>query len=153
LREERDLSVLLWIGEAIPHTSRWQATFQRYLEGIKDRVRAFGGDPGEIGPSPTGDGKGQRPPHKPPEGEKQNAYTGKISGLIFDRFGDFEGFLLDTEDGERKYFSRERDLANLAERAWHERLRITVLSERDEPHRPLRIIVHQPPVSFLGGSE
>jgi len=34
----------------------------------------------------------------------------------------------------------------LAERAWRERLRITVWAERHEPHRPLSIIVREPPV-------
>jgi hypothetical protein len=150
LPEERDLSVLLWIGEAIPHNSRWSLVFQRYLEGIKGRVRDFGGDPGTIGPSPSGDGKGQPPPHKPPEGEERRAYTGKISALIFDRFGDFEGFILDTEDGERerKFFSRERDMAELAERVWRERLRLTVWVDKDEPHQPRTIIIHQPPAAF-----
>ena len=146
--EERDLSVLRWIGEAIPHHSRWYPVFHRYLEQIGERVNVFGGDPTQILPSPTGDGKWERPPHKPLEEEKRMAFTGKISGLIFDRFGNFEGFLLDTEDGDRKFFSRERDVEELAERAWRERLRITVWAERDEPHHPLTIIVHQPPVSF-----
>ncbi|MFQ5435422.1 MAG: hypothetical protein ACE5FD_11155 [Anaerolineae bacterium] len=148
MAEERDLSVLRWIGEAIPHHNRWYPVFRRYLEQIGERVKVFGGDPTQILPSPTGDGRRERPPHKPPEEEKRMAFTGKISGLIFDRFGDFEGFLLDTEDGDRKFFSRERDLEELAERAWRERLRITVWAECDEPHRPLTIIVHQPPVSF-----
>jgi hypothetical protein len=82
-----------------------------------------------------------RPKH--PHEERQ-AFTGKIAGLIFDRFGDFEGFLLDTE-GERKFLSREREVAELAERVWRDRLRITVWTERDEPHRPLSIIILQPP--------
>ncbi len=76
------------------------------------------------------------------------AFTGKIVGLLFDRFGDFEGFVLDTEEGERKFFSREKQMAELAERVWRERLRITVVVERDEAHRPLSIIVREPPAPF-----
>lgn len=68
--------------------------------------------------------------------------------LVFDRYGDFEGFLLDTEDGDRRYTTRERDLAELAERAWRERLRITVCTEHHTPHRPETITVLPPPVSF-----
>jgi hypothetical protein len=56
LPEERQLSVLRWIGEAIPTTSRWYPVFQRYLEAIAGRVRTFGGDPTEILPSPLGNG-------------------------------------------------------------------------------------------------
>jgi hypothetical protein len=137
--EERDLSVLRWIGEAIPPRSRWHFVFRRYLDQIADRVKAFGGNPGEILPSPTGDGR-RKPSH-----EEQEAFTGKITGLIFDRFGDFEGFLLQTEDGERKFLSRERDVAELAERVWRDRLRITVWTELDEPHRPSSVIIRQPP--------
>jgi hypothetical protein len=145
VREERDLSVLRWISEAIPVHARWYLAFRRYLAVIAGRVSAFGGDPSLILPSPTGDGK-QKP--GPEEGEEQEGFRGKIGGLIFDRFGDFEAFLLDTEDGERKFFSREKDVAVLVERAWRERLQITVWAERDEPHRPRSILVHEPPDLF-----
>jgi hypothetical protein len=89
-------------------------------------------------------GRKKHPRHE----ERRLAFTGKISGLIFDRFGDFEGFLLDTEDGEREYCSREREVKDSAERAWRERLQITVWAECGEPHRPLSIIVRQPPAPF-----
>jgi hypothetical protein len=56
--------------------------------------------------------------------------------------------LLDTEDGERKFFSREKEIEELAERAWRERLRITVWAEHNEPHRPSSIIVREPPAPF-----
>jgi hypothetical protein len=148
LREERDLSVLLWISEAIVPSSRWYRVFRRYIELIGGRVKSFGGDPGQILPSPTGDGRRKHHRHERHEHEERHASTGKISGLIFDRFGDFEGFLLDTEDGERRFFSREKEIKELAERAWRERLRITVLAEKDEPHRPLSIIIRQPPAPF-----
>jgi hypothetical protein len=148
LTEERQLSVLRWIAEAIPHNNRWYPVFRRYLEQIAVRVKVFGGDPTRILPSPTGEGI---PKHRRREEyEPRMAFTGKIAGLIFDRFGDFEGFLLDTEDGERKFRSREKDIAELAERAWRERLRITVCAERHSPHQPECIIVRQPPVSFGG---
>jgi hypothetical protein len=144
--EEQQLSVLRWIGEAIPHHNRWYPVFRRYLERIAGRVKVFGGDPSRIRPSPTGEGAPKHRRHE--ECEERRAFTGKIAGLIFDRFGDFEGFLLDTEDGERRFFSREKEVEELAERVWRERLRITVFSERDEPHRPLSIIVREPPAPF-----
>jgi murein tripeptide amidase MpaA len=147
LTEERELSVLRWIAEAIPHHNRWYLVFRRYLEQIADRVRAFGGDPTQILPSPTGEVRRKPPPPKP---EKRIAFSGKIAGLIFDRFGDFEGFFLDTEDGERKFWSREREVKELAERAWRERLRITVWVEFHEPHRPVSIIIREPPAPFAG---
>jgi hypothetical protein len=145
LTEERDLSVLRWIGEAIPRHNRWYPVFRRYLEKIAGRVSAFGGDPTKILPSPTGEGI-----PKPPRREKRTAFTGKIGGLNFDRFGDFEGFLLDTEDGEREFCNREREVKELVERAWRERLRITVWVESDEPNRPVSITIWKPPAPFAG---
>lgn len=141
-REERDLSVLRWIARAIPAGSRWSLVFGRYVEEIAGRVRAFGGDPDTILASPTGDGRGH------PKHGKRVSYTGKICGLIFDRFGDFEGFLLDTDSGEHKFVSREKGMAELAQRAWRERLRVTVHAEVEEPHRPTSILVHRPPATF-----
>jgi len=102
-------------------------------------------------PSPTGDGKGRgngghgQPGHG---SEDLLCFTGKISGLIFDHFGNFEGFLLDEGRVDRKFLSRETGVAELVERAWRERLRITVCVERDEPHSPASIVIRQPPVSF-----
>ena len=153
LPEERQLSVMKWIGEAIPHDSRWFPVFQRYLQKLGGRVKSFGGDPGTIFPSPTGDGGRGHPKHPHPGGhehERQHAFTGKIAGLLFDRFGDFEGFLLDTEDGEHRFFSREKEVKELSERAWRERLRLTVWAEADEPWRPMSIVVREPPAQFSG---
>ena len=146
LPEERLLAWLKWKVSVIQQNLRWYPVLLRYLELVAGRVQGFGGDPGKILPSPTGDVPEEE--EEEHEREERTAFTGKISGLVFDRFGDFEGFLLDTEDGERKFFSREQEIEELAERAWSERLRITVWVERDEPHRPLSIIVREPPAHF-----
>lgn len=145
LNEERLLSVMKWIGNAIPAQSRWSPVFERYLQDLGGRVQTFGGDPGQILPSPTGHGS------KPvPGGEDRTTeeITGKISKLMFDHFGDFDGFVLETTHGEHKFFSREVELKQLAERAWRERLRITVYVGIDHPHRPISIVVHPLPASF-----
>jgi len=164
-REEERLSIMKWISASIPKKSRWWRVFQRYLEQLGGRVTFMGGQPGKVNPSPTGVWQvpykpGQpthpqpvHPVHSHPTHEQTHEHarwelTGKIAGLIFDRFGDFEGFVLDVEDGERKFFSREKEMEELAERAWRERLRITVWAEHDEPHRPRTIIVREPPAPF-----
>jgi hypothetical protein len=149
-REERDLSVLRWIAEFIPHHSRWYPVFHRYVSQIGGRVFTFGGDPNQILPSPTGDGRRKHRRHEEPESEKRKAFTGKIAGLIFDRFGDFEGFILDTEDGDREFFNREKKMEELAQRVWRERLRITVWVQCDEPNRPASITIREPPAPFAG---
>jgi hypothetical protein len=153
LREERDLSVLRWIAQAIPATSRWYPVFHRYLELIGERVGSFGGDPGKITPSPTGEGIPKPRPHpKPSHGEGRNehrCFTGKIESLRFDHFGDFIGFVLETECGDHTFFSREREVEHLAERAWRERLRVSVIACDHDHDRPERIIIHKPPASFV----
>ncbi|HEX7723720.1 MAG TPA: sialidase family protein [Pyrinomonadaceae bacterium] len=63
-REERLLSVMKWIGEAIPADSRWYPVFNRYLEQLGDRVAGFGGNPDDILPSPDGDGRRSKCDHK-----------------------------------------------------------------------------------------
>lgn len=153
LREERDLSVLRWIFESIPAANRWYLVFDRYIKKIAGRVKVFGGDPGKILPSPTGDGNGdQHPGHQHHPGKKEDdcrlSVTGKVVGLLFDHFGDFEGFTLETRERKHEFFSREKEIKILAEHAWIERLRITVMSARENAHRPLSIRIDQPPASF-----
>jgi hypothetical protein len=44
---------------------------------------------------------------KPEPAEPREAFTGKVVSLIYDGFGDFRGFVLDTEDGTRRFAARE----------------------------------------------
>ena len=141
-REERHLSVLRWIAESIPPGSRWHPVFERYIDVISSRVISFGGDPVHVRPSPYGWPTRHHEPHPPPGEERE----GKIAGLLFDRFGDFEGFVLETAAGEHRFLSRERHVEELAERAWRERLRVSVRAERDDPHHPASIAIWEPPV-------
>lgn len=97
----------------------------------------------KLGTGGRDDSHGQQHHH-----ERLEDHTGKIGGLMFDHFGDFEGFILETDEGERRYFNREADIRTLAERAWFERLRITVIAECESPGRPRKIIVRKPPAPF-----
>jgi hypothetical protein len=155
--EERAYSVLRWIQETIPGHDRWRPVFERYVGTIGDRVKALGGDPGHIRPSPDGSGVKPLPlpgpGHHPRPGhgaDQRLRLTGKIDGLVYDRFGDFEGFILDADDGdgdgrERVFRCRETEMAQVAARAWSQRVRVTVLFERDEPHKPLSLVLRSPP--------
>jgi hypothetical protein len=132
------LAVLRWIFETIPASSRWHPVFVRYLGALENQFVALGGKPGEIAPSPTGlwpTGRGF--------GEFRNGIAGKIEGLVFDHFGDFEGFVLESEDAERfHFFSRETGIERVAQRAMTERLRVTVIPEERNDRLPRRIILH-----------
>lgn len=53
--QEHLLSVLRWIGRAIPSEDRWSRVFARYVSQIADRVDALGGDSRRVAPSPSGE--------------------------------------------------------------------------------------------------
>jgi hypothetical protein len=135
--EERYFSMMKWVAEAIPPTSRWYLVMRRYLRQLADRVSYMNGDPSKIPAS----GTGILPiylPHPHPHGEHR--FVGKIESLHFDRFGDFDGFTLETTTGEiRRFDSREPRIEALAREAWRERLRVEVLVEARQPHRPASI--------------
>ncbi|MGO9059458.1 MAG: sialidase family protein [Candidatus Binataceae bacterium] len=163
LPEERNLSALKWIGEAIPSTARWHPVFRRYLEIIGGRVASFGGNPGQIVPSPLGNGvpglpgypghpgPPGHPGHPPgppshPGEEHHPSFSGKVDAIVYDRFGDFEAFILETFEGERRRFeSRELRVLALVERAWRYRITTTVVLRRHHPDHPYEIIVHGAP--------
>jgi hypothetical protein len=44
-----------------------------------------------------------------------------------------------------RFFSRERNVADVAERAWTDRLRVTIIPEQEGDHLPRRIILHPTP--------
>jgi hypothetical protein len=64
--ETRKLSVMRYIQQAIPASSRWYSIFVRYLDQIAARVRGFGADPDVVMPSPDGSGGMHRSPVCPP---------------------------------------------------------------------------------------
>ena len=168
--EERMLSVLRWIHQAIPTDSRWYPVFLRYLEQIARRVAEMGGDPDVVVADPDGEWKhrhrhdgnghdGQNDDGDSGEHDNDDAvddqnlhhghraqveHVGKIAGLVHNRYGEFVGFTLDTELGLRRYEGGERAMELLARWAWQDRITITVYSEAGDPDRPLRIVLDAP---------
>jgi hypothetical protein len=117
-------------------------------------VQSFGGDPTQILPSPTGMvGKPHPGPGGGPGGDQHVSHKGKVSGLVYDRFGDFEGFVLRTEHSDHQFHSREADIEVLVRRAWRERLRLRVWSEHGEPRDVSSIMILEPPVPFARHDE
>lgn len=145
LPEESLLAVFKWKIGQIPANNRWFPVLQRYIEQISGRVTGFGGNPQQIPPSPKGypvkpTGGGGHP------GEGLKDYTGKVSKLIYDRFGDFDGFAVETEQGNEKAFrSLERAIEELVRRAWLDRYVVTVFVRKDEPHVPVSIVLRRAP--------
>ncbi len=89
-----------------------------------------------------------QPPVETPNHDREQ-FTGKVVGIIYDRFGDFEGFNLATESGhERSFRGREHEVEELVRRAWIERIVITVIVRRAEPEGPISIILRRAPEPF-----
>lgn len=63
-RAMKNLSILRFIQQSIPATSRWSPIFTRWLNGLAGKVAGLGGDPNTVLPSPTG-GDGLSKCHEP----------------------------------------------------------------------------------------
>jgi kumamolisin len=76
---------------------------------------------------------------------EEDGFTGKVAALLFDHFGDFEGFLLEDLTGsEHRFESNEPDIEQLVDRAWADRIMTTVVANHHLPHRPISIILRAP---------
>lgn len=102
---------------------------------------------GQVPPSLNGypgKGRGPHPGHRPGHGREEGR-TGKVSAILYDRFGDFKGFRLRTESGEELAFhAHEPDLESLIRRAWEERWLITVEPSGHDHHWPRAVILRRP---------
>jgi hypothetical protein len=136
--EENTLAILKWRYEQANPLYRWRPVWRRLIELTEQRVAGLGGDPGKIPPSLGGyhGGKG-RPDHDGGDDDdrhrdRDEAATGKIDGVVYDRFGDFAGFHLRTEGGrERRYRAREADIERLVMEAWRDRWVVTVIADEE----------------------
>lgn len=131
---ERRLSLLKFIFESIPAANRWHAVFVRWIDELSQRVRALGGDPDRIAPSPTG--RGEPPAHV----GLQHGHRGTVCEVLYGCFGEFEGFVLDTCPGRKRFRSSERRIERLVRDACRERAVLIVYTTKDDGDRPRRIV-------------
>ena len=69
-------------------------------------------------------------------------WSGKVSGLLFDHFGDFEGFTLESyAGGHLRFFSREAAILAIAQAAWTGRQVVTVISVSAHSRKVRRLLV------------
>ncbi len=140
---EQSFAFFQWVVSTLPVTDRWYPVLIRYLGEIAANVGALGGNPHSIPPSPTGSLPGSSHHHPPPHHGALLEHTGKVESIFYDRFGDFEGFVLKTEKGDKiHYHSREIHIAELVRSVWVERIRVTIFSSHHEPHVPVRFMLH-----------
>lgn len=144
--EENTLAILKWRFQNTATTNRWYPVLQRYLSYIVGRVNGFGGKAGAIPASPNGapDPVSGSAPGK--SGCDAGCvplvrYQGKVAEVLFDCFGDFEGFLLENCSGVHRFTSCERGIADLVLRTCRERLVLTVFVEDGHEQRIRQLIV------------
>ena len=141
--EQNLLAVLKWrLGQLAPG-SRWYPVLKAYIGVVEKRVRGLGGDPAKIEPSQLGNlPPTEKAPPRKHDGLEE--FTGKVIGISYDRFGDFEGFELLTLHGHKLDFhGRERRIEQLVREAWLERHLITVLAPEHDPGWPAEIILRR----------
>jgi hypothetical protein len=128
--DENTLAVMKWRLQQISPVYRWYPVVQRYIEYLSARINASGGNAGSIAPSPNGTpikGKTHRPPFGP---RRCNECTGKVAEVIFDCFGDFEGFIMACCCSDTCVFnSSEKAIGELVLKALSHRWTITVSFE------------------------
>lgn len=133
--EEDTLAILKWRYEQSTPVYRWRPIWERLIELTAGRVKGLGGDPEKIPPS-LGGYPGKEGPGRDEHGR---GTIGKVTGVDYDRFGDFVGFQLMTEQGKRhRYRARERQVERLVLDAWRGRWVVEVIahvdnSDRDDP--------------------
>jgi len=135
-RETRKLAALRYMAQGIPAGDRWAPVFTRYLAQIADKIRGLGGDPNSIVPSLDDPG----PAPKPPTPEKL-CVTGKVCEVIYDCFGEFEGFALASCDGVHGFCSTERGIEVVVRRAHLDGATITVCLSPGRKHHICQIIL------------
>ncbi len=139
--EEDILAVYKWKIEQIPTTNRWHPVLHRYIADVSGRVNGFGGNASGVQASSAGGGSSSPVLH-----HGRHEYTGKVTGLVYDRFGDFEGFLLLTDDGvEMTFFAHERPLEQRVREAWLDRMVISVFVDQPHLRRPVGVILRRGP--------
>ena len=132
----RNLAALRYIFQAIPVSDSWHPVFVRYIGQLSDQIKDLGVDPDQVPATADDPGIPGRP------AEDRECVTGKVVEVIFDCFGDFDGFVLETCECKRHRFdTRERGIGELVLRACAEGLLISVCVNRKCDGKISKIIV------------
>lgn len=145
--DENLLAVLKWRLGLIEPANRWYPVLLRYIGYLTGRIDGLGGNAAGIPASPAG----YQPPTRPVGPVKEACYTGKVMGLFYDRFGDFGGFDLLTEEGQLHAFRAcEHNLEELVYLAWVERFVITVCVDASVDRRVVSVALRRAPRPLHG---
>ncbi|HXC44053.1 MAG TPA: hypothetical protein VNY51_11105 [Candidatus Dormibacteraeota bacterium] len=138
--DENLLAIMKWRLGLIDPSNRWYLVLLRYISYLSDRINGMGGNASQI-PAST---NGYQPCLLLPKHAEERCYTGKVIGIRYDRFGDFEGFTILSEKGHENWFrGREHEVEELVRQAWIERTLISVFVESHNPDWPASIVLRR----------
>lgn len=132
--EENTLAIMKWRLQQMMPSDRWYPVLQRYISYISDRVAGLGGNPNAIPPSLSG------APITVIGKRETRSYTGKICEVIYNCFGDFEGFVIESCCERHSFKSCEKGIGEIVLRACRDRMVVTVYVEQP-PRNKIREIV------------
>lgn len=133
-QEENTLAILKWRLQNMSPSYRWYPVLARLISYVGRRVAGFGGNPSRIPPSQLG-----VPPGVVTLQPHQTRHDGKICEVIFDCFGDFEGFILQSCSSKERFVSCEKAVAEICLRACKERFAMTVYADKSRKVQKLII--------------
>jgi hypothetical protein len=90
------------------------------LDDVIGRVSGLGGDPGSVAGDPNG---GVTPK---PVGNGGKRVCGMVCEVVYGSCGEFKGFKLETDEGEKRFECMEEGIGNLVERLCESGRRICV---------------------------
>lgn len=125
---QRTFEVLTGVGATIATDDRWRPVFDRYLQVLGTRLTSIGGEP--------------HPDGHQPDGQNTEECTGKVVSILYDCFGDFEGFVLDCCGSRHTFHAREDRIWALIQEAASRRLAVTIAKEPDDKNVVHRIALH-----------
>lgn len=119
--EENTLAILKWRLANMPAGSRWHPVIARYIDYIAARVDGLGGNSAAILPSINGVPAGNA--------HEKVGHTGKVCEVLYDCFGEFEGFVLNTCRGYHRFRSCRKGIERVVLYACKEQLNLTVVTD------------------------
>ncbi len=147
--DENPLAILKWRLGLIGPGDRWYPVLLRHISYLAGRIKGMGGNASQIPPSSDGyqqppAGGYPQPSRVPGKHAGEHCHTGKVIGIRYDRFGDFEGFTILCKNGEERWFrGREHEVEELVRRAWIERTLISVFVDLHDPNWPTSIVLER----------
>lgn len=145
---ERALLNLRRVTSTIPTENRWHPVMHRYLTQVASKVNALGGgdDDGHDDDDHGNDQDRDRDHDRHPDHrDHEELFEGKIAGVRYDSFGDFEGFTLRTEHGLHDFSTRERDVETIITRAWRQQIAVLIITANHARHQPKSIVFLRAP--------